>query len=111
MKGIFSRSELFEKGISPVYGEERIEINFLIQDLIWKELGQLVRFVLVDHPTRGRIILLSTDTKLSAMEIIKLYGLRFKIEVSFKEAVHTIGTFKYHLWMKDLKKIQTRQTD
>jgi hypothetical protein len=101
---LFSRSELFEKGVSPVYGEEGIEINFLVQDLIWKGLGQIVRFVLIDHPTRGRVILLSTDIKLSAVEIIKLYGLRFQIEVSFKEAVHTIGAFRYHFWMKDMEK-------
>jgi hypothetical protein len=32
-----------------------------------------------------------------------LYGLRFKIELSFKQAVHQIGTFAYHFWMFDMK--------
>lgn len=28
--------------------------------------------------------------------ILELYGLGFKIEVSFKQAVHNIGTYAYH---------------
>ena len=69
-------------------------------DLLWRPLGQLARFVLVDHPTRGRLILLSTDLSLDPLAIIQLYGWRFKIEVSFKHTIHTVGTSAYHFWMK-----------
>jgi len=58
-----------------------------------------LRFVLVDHPTRGRMILMSTDLSLDPVKIIEIYGYRFKIEVSFKQAVHVIGTYRYHFWM------------
>jgi hypothetical protein len=44
-----------------------------------------------------------TDTALPAIDIVRLYGLRFKIELSFKQAVHQIGTFTYHFWMFDMK--------
>src|SRR6516162_8767173 len=49
-----------------------------------------------------------TDTSLSAVEIIRLYGLRFKIECSFKQAVRQIGSFAYHFWMKDMVPLRSR---
>ena len=78
-----------------------------------------MRFVLVDHPTRGRCIFFSTDLTLSALDIISGYGLRFKIELSFKQALRVIGVYSYHFWMSGMKRISRnsgtqhmhRQTD
>jgi hypothetical protein len=33
-----------------------------------------------------------------ALQIIELYGYRFKVEVTFKSLKHTIGSFFYHFW-------------
>ncbi len=66
---------------SPVYGERNISVRFKSVDLLWKPAGAMVRFVLVDHPTRGRIILLSTDLTMEAQEIILLYSLPREWEV------------------------------
>jgi hypothetical protein len=33
------------------------------------------------------------------LDIIRIYGLRFKIELSFKQALHVIGAYAYHFWM------------
>jgi hypothetical protein len=77
-------------------------LKYHVRDLLWKPAGRPVRFVAVIHPLRGRILLMSTDTSLSALDIIRLYGWRFKIELSFKQAVHTLGSFAYHFWMKNM---------
>ncbi len=93
---------------SPVYGETHLDIRYLSIDLLWRPLGHLVRFVFVDHPKRGKIILMTTMLSLTPLEVIELYGYRFKIEVCFKQALHTLGTYAYHFWMMRMKPIRRR---
>jgi len=84
---------------SPVYGEKSVILKFRVVDLLWRPVGVLVRFVVVLHPLRGAILLMCTDLTLSPLDIIRIYGLRFKIEVSFKQALRVIGAYAYHFWM------------
>ena len=84
---------------SPVYGEKGVTLRFRTADLLWRPVGILVRFVVVLHPQRGAILLMSTDLTLPALDVIRIYGLRFKIEVSFKQALHVIGAYADHFWM------------
>ena len=42
---------------------------------------------------------MSTDLTIDPVEIVRLYGCRFKIEVSFKQSLHVVGAYLYHFWM------------
>jgi hypothetical protein len=102
LKSLFDDPKSMQQIASPVYGERNVTLSYRVCDMLWRPVGLLVRFVAVIHPTRGTCILMCTDTTLCAVDIIRLYGLRFKIECSFKQAVRQIGSFAYHFWMKDM---------
>jgi hypothetical protein len=108
LKNLLENPKSMQEVASPVYGERNVTLRYRVRDLLWRPAGRLVRFVAVMHPTRGSCILMCTDTSLSAVEIIRLYGLRFKIECSFKQAVRQIGSFAYHFWMKDMIPLRYR---
>src|SRR6185437_377922 len=63
-------------------------------------------FVWVIHPVRGRWILMSTDLSSTALQIAQIYGMRFRIELCFKQLIYQIGAFGYHLWMKSMERIK-----
>jgi hypothetical protein len=88
-----------------------VPIRYLFPDLPWRPIRRLARFVLVEHPDRGRIVFLCTDLGLNPIEIIRLYGLRFKSEFSFKQAVRTLGAYGYHFRMRTMDKIGSRSGD
>jgi len=97
---------------SPVYGETGVTLRFRAADLLWRPVGILVRFVVVNHPHRGKILLMCTDLTLSPLDIIRIYSLRFKIELSFKQSLRVIGAYAYHFWMKamtPLKRVSGNQ--
>lgn len=108
LRSLFDNPDTMQSAKSPVYGERKVAILYRTMDLIWRRAGVMVRFVAVIHPVRGRKILMSTDLSLTAIEIIKTYGYRFKIEVAFKQAIHTIGTYAYHFWMAAMKPIRRK---
>ena len=70
-----------------VYGEEKTIVSYGIYDLLWKSYGGLVRFCLVNHPARGKVIFMTTDLNLTAEQIVVSYSKRFKILESPKFSI------------------------
>ena len=90
------RAAAFEPTAIELYGCCKT-VSFLCLDLIWKPVGEKVRFVLVTDGAE-RFILMCSDLTLSAPDIIRAYSYRFKIEVSFKVLKHLMGAFFYRFW-------------
>jgi hypothetical protein len=101
----------FAPAPSPIYGETGVTLRYRAADLLWRPVGVLVRFVIVIHPLRGHIFLMATDLSLAPLRIIEIYGLRFKIEVSFKQALRVVGAFAYHFWMAAMTPIKRKSGD
>ncbi len=88
LKSLLANIKSMQQVPSPVYGERNVTLCYRVCD--------------------QSCILMCTDTTLSAVDIIRLYGLRFKIECGFKQAVRQIGSFAYHFWMKDMIPLRYR---
>jgi hypothetical protein len=106
LKNLFKAYQRFTEADSPAYGEENVRIKYSARKLLWKPIGREVLFVLVKHPVDGNRIFMTTCLDLDPLTVIKIYGLRFKIEVSFKQAIHSLGSYAYHFWMKNMTPIK-----
>ena len=96
----------FEQTTIEIYGQYET-VSFLCLDLIWKPIGEKLRFVLVCDGSE-RFILMCSDLSLSAADIIRTYSYRFKVEVSFKVLKHLIGVFFYRFWTSAWPRIGKR---
>ena len=91
-----SMADRFEETTIVIYGKSK-EVSFLCLDLIWKPIGEKVRFVLVRDGSE-KFILMCSDLELLPSDIIRAYSYRFKIEVNFKVLKHLTGAFFYRFW-------------
>lgn len=108
---LFEDQEAMETIESPLNNEKNVTIRLRCLDLLWKPVGIMVRFVAVDHPIRGKQILMSTDLTLAAAEIIRFYSYRFKIELTFKHSLHVLGAFIYHFWLGCMTPLRRKSGD
>lgn len=106
LKQLFETArEKFVKAKVCLYGKEET-IEYLCMDLLWgKGILQLIRFVLVKCGDK-KLILVCTDVTFTAEQIVRLYGYRFKIEVTFRTLKQLLCGFGYHFWSVCMPKLK-----
>jgi hypothetical protein len=98
MAGSFSEVE------AELYGKPG-KFMMLCLDMLWGDGHWIkMRFVLVDGPL-GKMALACTGCTIPPEEILRLYGLRFSIEVSFKALKHVVAGMAYRFWSKSMPKL------
>ena len=103
---IFSQLSLFSVQPHPLHPERSVKIYQ--RDLYWGSESFLLRFVWVIDRNK-HFILLSSDTLLDALDILKCYGLRFQIEFTFRVLKHLLGGFGYRFWSSLCRRTPSKQ--
>lgn len=80
LQDLFATSQTCLKAVVCLYGQPTTA-TYQCFELFWDSPDAAVLFVLTQLPNGKRIILLSSDVKLSGNQVIESYGKRFKIEV------------------------------
>ena len=102
------RPEDFLSAKALVYQKQET-VRYLVLDLIWKPAKGLVRFILIET-SRGRLILMSSDLTLDALQALSLYTARVRIESLFASVKNLLGGLAYHFWSKYLAPASRRPT-
>ncbi|WP_207683074.1 hypothetical protein [Desulfonema magnum] len=74
-------------------------VRYFTWDLLWKPVGDIIRFVFVIDGD-DRYILMCSDLTLPAGQIVTIYCYRPKVESMFRTLKHLIGGFCYHFRTK-----------
>jgi hypothetical protein len=110
LKELFqSRPRDFQTAKVSLYGKLET-IEYLCLDLLWRPVKGTIRFVLVKHGSTP-FILMCSDLTVPVLQIIELYGYRFKVEVMFKSLKNTIGSFFYHFWTAAMPRFSRKTTE
>jgi hypothetical protein len=105
LKQLFDlEKENFTQTKAWLYGKEET-VEYLCKDLLWGAgLFRLMRFVLVKNGNR-KLILVCTNVSFTPLQILRLYGYRFKIEVTFRTLKQLLCAFGYHFWSASMPKL------
>ena len=101
-----SRAADFHATKALVY-QQKQKVRYLVLDLIWKPVRGRVRFLLIES-ARGRMILMSSDLTLEALQALSLYTARVRIESLFASVKNLLGGLAYHFWSKYLASVSRR---
>jgi hypothetical protein len=99
-----SEADNFITATVQLYGKDET-VRYHVKDLLWgKGRYRKMRFVLAEISGR-RVIISSTDTGISGIDIIMLYSRRFSIECTFKSMKQDAAAFSNRFWSKHMPKL------
>ena len=102
----FDHEPLFDRAVCRVYGQGE-EVRLMTLHLLWKPLGEPLRFILA-ITSRGPLVLMSSELTLSATSALELYCARTRIEIMFAMLKHLVAAFRFRFWSKALPKHSRR---
>ncbi len=102
----FDHPHLFHTVTCRVYGHlEAVQLMSL--PLLWKPLGDGLLFICA-RTSRGPIVLMSSDLRLSPTTALELYCVRTRIEIMFDVLKNLLGAFCFRFWTKHLPRHSRR---
>ena len=104
----FDQPQLFHTAQCRVYGQLEA-VRLMSVALLWKPLGEYLLFVFA-ITSRGPIVLMCSDLRLSPITAIELYCLRTRIETLFAMMKNLLGAFRFRFWTKKLPRHSRRPT-
>jgi hypothetical protein len=102
LKALFEPKQHCEQAQVWLYGKCET-VYYQCFQFYWDSPEDLVLFVLTQLPNGNRIILISTDTGLTGVQVIEAYGWRFKIEVTFRTLIQVLSGFAYRFWVQSME--------
>jgi hypothetical protein len=102
----FDHAHLFHTVTCRVYGHlEAVQLMSL--PLLWKPLGDWLLFICA-RTSRGPIVLMCSDLRLSPTTALELYCVRTRIEIMFDVLKNLLGAFCFRFWTKRLPRHSRR---
>jgi hypothetical protein len=100
-----TKSDKFAAAEPFIYGDEK-DVSYYSDYFLWGESNpMMLMFVLVRYGAY-KCVLMTNNLTLKPIEVIELYGLRFKIEAAFFNLKHSILGFAYHFWSMYMPKLK-----
>jgi hypothetical protein len=105
---VFDHPQGFDEVECCVYGQ-RERVRLMSVSLLWKPLGDALLFIFA-ITSRGPLVLMCSDLRLSPITALELYCVRTRIEILFAVLKQLLGAFCFHFWTAHLPRHARRPT-